>query len=95
MKNGNWYLVYTYVNTMEAGTFNNGIEKEKILLKAKTEIEAIKEGTTKWADVYAKAIKNWEVQKATYVHPPTTAFNGVDPSPYIIYEVIYKITNNT
>jgi len=86
--NGKWYLVYTYVDTMEAGTFRDGFENEKIPLNAKTEYEIIAEGKIKWADILARENAKREKQKNTYVHPPRTAFDGAKPNPHIIYEIL-------
>lgn len=84
---GKWFLVYTYVNTMEAGTFRDGIEDSETPLGATTEAEAIAEATAKWRKVLDEANARWQKQKTTYAHPPATAFDGATPNPRIIYKI--------
>ncbi len=82
-----WFLIYTYTNEMEAGTFRDGVEDEEIVLNASTENEAIIEAGTKWDDVLAKSIARWEEQKKTWKHPPASPSEWGARNPRIIYRI--------
>ena len=84
MSKGKWYLIYTFVNTMEAGRKSDGIEEEKILLTATTLTEAIAEAKVKWDNYTKERNAYWETQKSTWVHPPANAFEGIDPKPRVV-----------
>ncbi len=81
---GKWYLVYSWSNSYERGA----IEDKEISLEATMEVEAIAEGSVKWAEVLAEANAKWEKQKATWAHPPVTGFDDATPHPRIIYRII-------
>ena len=86
MNRGKWYLVYTWQNWMEAGTFRDGIEEKEIPLNATTEDEAIAEAQAKWKGIIAEAKAWWEKQQAEWKHPPQAIFDDVPPCPRIIYK---------
>ncbi len=75
MSSGKWYLIYTHVNEMEAGTFRDGIEDVEIPLKATSEDVALSEGREKWK----------EVQKERVAHPP---FLKTSPNPRVVYRIL-------
>jgi|GEM_PF-1204402 len=81
-----WYLVYSEINTMEAGTFRNGLEDIKVALESSNEKDATAEAAIKWEKILKEANDRWEEQKRTYMHPYSTAFNGANPNPRVIYE---------
>lgn len=86
MNRGKWYLVYTYTNEMEAGTFRDGIEDAEVPLNATTEDEAVAEGKAKWDVVETASRARWEEQKKTWKHPPTRPTKWGPRNPRIVYK---------
>ena len=90
MNRGKWYLVYTYTNEMEAGTFRDGIEDVEVALKATTETRAVREAKKKWEKISAASNAHWGEQKRTWVHPPVSATEWGPRSPRVIYKILLQ-----
>jgi hypothetical protein len=86
MKRGKWFFVYTYVDTFGGGLAGT-TEHEEIPLNATTEDEANEEAKAIWAKKQEEAIAFWEKQKATWAHPPKTAFDDGPSNPRVIYKI--------
>lgn len=85
--NREWYLVYTYTDEMEAGTFRDGVTEAEVALKATTDDEAIAEAKQKWNDIVAESLARWEEQKKTWAHPPESPTEWGPRNPRVIYKI--------
>lgn len=87
MNRGKWYLVYTYTDMMEAGTFRDGVTEEEVALKATTEEQAAAEANEKWGNITAESLARWEEQKRTWMHPPASPSEWGPRNPRVIYKI--------
>jgi hypothetical protein len=85
MKQGSWFLTYTYRDTFGGGLAGT-IEHEEIELKGLIEKEVLEEAKAIWAKKCKEAVANWEKAKATWAHPPKTAFDDGPSNPCICYK---------
>ena len=83
---GKWYLVYTYTDELEAGTFRDGITDEEVPLNATTEDQAVVQATAQWNEVSAASQARWEEQKKTWAHPPESPTEWGARNPRVVYK---------
>lgn len=86
MKRGKWFFAYDLNDTFGGG-LGGRWEVEEVPLNATTEDEAIEKAKTVWAKKQEEAIAFWEKQRATWSHPPKTAFDDGPSRPRVIYKI--------
>ena len=89
---GKWYLVWDYRDPYVR--LDECEQKGKVELKARTREEAQQEADLFLTRFREDQIDFWEYQKATYEHPPKSAFQNGPFNPRVICEAIDKVLND-
>lgn len=82
---GKWFLEYTHHDEMES--MGNEVQQTEVPLAATDEVTAIAEAKAIWEKIVREANAYWEKQKATWAHPPTGPFHGLNPNPRVVYRI--------
>lgn len=86
MKLGKWFFAYDWNDTFGGG-LGGTWEVKEIPLNANTEDKAVEEAKAVWVKKQEEAVAEFEKAKATWAHPPRTAFDDGPTNPRVIYKI--------